>query len=519
MVTANRRRIWLAGFALFLTLMGAWSFATPLTAAPDEPAHILRAASVVRGEFNGPDVVQFVKVEHFLSKQVVTGITLPASYASLNTMYRCYAFNPATPAGCARAVHGGEQVVAMTTAAGRYNPVYYLAVGWPSLLLKPRASVYAMRLITAGLCAALLASALALASEWRRRGVAVLGVLAAATPMVLFLGGVVNPNAVEAAAGILAWTAVLSVFMSPDPRLLNMRLAAAGVASASLFCIRPLGLAWVAATITVGLLVNERGTLRSIVQRRAFWLWTAVSGVAFIAGEVWNMTHPDHSSLNRALTPYTVAAWTFHASGKYIDQMVGNFGWLDTPSPEATMLLWIGAIVALALVALTCSRRREALPIVMIIVGILVIPIVGSTLDYELGPIWQGRYLLAFAAGLPILSAFVIARRDPLKPMARGRLVGITMLVLSIADLAAFYWALHRYVVGLNGSLIPRHAHWQPPGTWALWVAVYVLALLAEFGLVHALQRRDQEADADQPWPAGLTATGAMPRTVGIPQA
>ena len=520
-VTANRRRVWLAGFALFLPLMGAWSIPTPLTAAPDEPAHILRAASVVRGQFNGPDVVQYVKVEHFISREVITGIKLPESYASLNDMYRCYAFNDNTPAGCAPSFHGGNEIVAMSTAAGRYNPVYYLAVGWPSLLLNGSDSVYAMRLMTALLCAALLASALAIASEWRRRGVAVLGVLAAATPMVLFLGGVVNPNAVEAAAGILAWTAILSIFMSPDPRLLNLRLAGAGVASASLFCIRPLGLAWVVATITVGLLVNERGTFRAVVRRRAFWGWTAIAGVAFVAGEVWNMTHPDHSSLSQSLSPATVAMRTFHYSGLYIEQMVGNFGWLDTPSPEATVLLWIGIIVALALLALTCARRREALPIAMITAGIILIPLAGSTLDYKLGPIWQGRYLLAFAAGLPILSAFVIARRDPLNPVARERLVVLSTLVLAVANLAAFYWALHRYLVGINRSLFPRHVHWQPPGTWPLWIAVYGLALLAQYGLVRALLRRDLEqdaGDAGRPLPGreglGATMTGA----VGLPR-
>ncbi|QMU79341.1 DUF2142 domain-containing protein [Streptacidiphilus sp. PB12-B1b] len=513
-VTANRRSIWLAGFAFFLTLMAAWSLATPLTAAPDEPAHILRAASVVRGQFNGPPVVQEVKIADFISKEVITGIRLPERYASLNDMFRCYAFNVNRPAGCAPDFHGTEQVASMTTSAGRYNPVYYLAVGWPSLLLNGSDSVYAMRLLTAVLCAALLASAVVTASEWRRRGVAVLGVLAAATPMVLFLGGVVNPNAVECAAGILAWTAVLSVFMSPDPALLNRRLAAAGIASASLFCIRPLGLAWVAATITVGLLVNERGTLPSIIRRRAFWVWTAVSGVAFVAGELWNITHPDHSSLRSALTPEAVAMWTFHASGQYVDQMVGNFGWLNTPVPAVTLLIWLGVIVALALLALTCCRRREALPLLAIAVGIFVIPIAGSTLDYRLGPIWQGRYLLAFAAGLPVLSAFVIARRNPLPGPARRRLVTITALLLAFANLAAFYWALHRYLVGINGALLPRHVHWQPPGTWMLWTAVYGLGLLAQYGLVRAFAQ-DREPDAGTAR-TGADGVGAAPGTLGL---
>lgn len=85
-----------------------------------------------------------------------------------------------------------------------------------------------MRFVSALLCSAMLASALVTAAEWRRRSLAVLGVLAAATPMTLYMGGMVNPSGGEIAAGILVWTAMLSIVLSPDPRLLNHAAGQAG---------------------------------------------------------------------------------------------------------------------------------------------------------------------------------------------------------------------------------------------------------------------------------------------------
>ncbi|MEY9962296.1 cytochrome c-type biogenesis protein CcmH/NrfF [Streptacidiphilus sp. MAP12-16] len=489
-VTASRRRVWLAGFALFFTLMACWTFASPMTAAPDEPAHITRAASVVRGEFNGPPVHTQAVIAGITRKEIVTGIRLPERYLSLNAMHACYSNKAEVPAGCATSFHGGSQLTDMTTAAGRYNPLYYLAVGWPTLFLNGVDGLYAMRLLTAAICAALLASAVVTASEWRRPGVALLGVCAAATPMVLFLGGVVNPNSVECAAGILAWASILSIFMAPDPALLKHRLARAGIASATLFCIRPLGLAWVAATVACALLVAERGTLRAVLRRRALWFWTGIAGAAFLGGEVWNLTHPDYSSTGGTpMTARQVASWTFNYTPHFIIHMVGDFGWLDAPSPEATMLLWPGVIVGLVLLAWACSRWREGVALLGIAVGIFLVPIVAGAAEAQLGPIWQGRYLLPFAAGLPILAAFAIARYEPLGAAIRGRLVALSIGLLAFADVLAFYWTLRRYLVGSNGPLIPVHAHWQPPGTWVLWTCAYALLLASQCLLVMSFER------------------------------
>src|SRR5579875_1497007 len=49
-------RLWLLTFAALLAASAAWSLATPLGGAPDEPAHIERAAAAVRGQLTGTAV-------------------------------------------------------------------------------------------------------------------------------------------------------------------------------------------------------------------------------------------------------------------------------------------------------------------------------------------------------------------------------------------------------------------------------------------------------------------------------
>ncbi len=53
---ARRVASWAAGFLIVFTLLAAWSLATPRYAAPDEPAHAYRAASLVRGQLLGKPV-------------------------------------------------------------------------------------------------------------------------------------------------------------------------------------------------------------------------------------------------------------------------------------------------------------------------------------------------------------------------------------------------------------------------------------------------------------------------------
>ncbi|WP_209414042.1 DUF2142 domain-containing protein [Kitasatospora sp. RG8] len=487
-------RLWAVSFALFFVLGGSWSMATPIGASPDEHAHIIRAAAVARGQIEGREVMVPHVVADIEGKFAETGVMLPKFYQDLKDVNACYVFKSTVPADCAPKLRDNGGEVQVTTAAGRYNPAYYLVVGWPSLMVSGEGGIYLMRLMSALVCAALLASAVISAAEWRRRSVPLLGVMAAATPMALFMSGMVNPSGPEIAAGILAWSAGLPILMVPDAALLTRRLGRLGIGAIVLISIRPLGLIWFAGALFFALLLQERGALRQVLRRRSAWLWGTAIAAATVGAMAWASQHPDHSVIATPddLTALKAARITFDNTLIWVHQMIGLFGWLDAPSPAATLLLWSGIVVMLGLLALCFARFREALAIVGALIGIVVIPVAAQANQAStLGLIWQGRYLLPFSVGLPIMATVILARQSWRPGMPWRRLLLLSAFALAFANVAAFVWALRRNAVGTTGSFFLHPAMWAPPGGWPLWVGVYTAAALVLALLVVVTDREE----------------------------
>ncbi len=505
------RRLWAAAFVIFFALGAAWSVSTPIGASPDEHAHFIRAAAVARGQIDGREVMVPHTVGGIEGDFAESGVRLPAWYQELKDVNTCYVFRSEKPASCAPALGHSRETTQVTTAAGRYNPAYYLAVGWPSLLVGGVPGLYLMRLMSAAICAALVASAVLSAAEWRRRALPLLGVVVSATPMSLFMFGVVNPSGPEIAAGILVWSTVLPVLMAPDPLLLTRRLARLGVGAVVLINIRPLGIIWFAAAVAAGLLVQQRSALRAVLRRRSAWLWGLCAGAAVAGALLWQRAHPDNSviKVQGTLTPMLAARRTFDNSLVYFKQMVGYFGWLDAAPPAATVLVWIGVVVMLVLLALCFARLRETLALLAATAGLVVVPVAAQTAQSDLGMVWQGRYLLPFAVGLPLMATAVCALRSPRVGMPWRRLVVLSAFSLAVVNAAAFVWALRRNTVGERGPLLMSPAQWAPPGGWPLWVGVYALAALLLAGLVLALSK-DRE-----PRPGGLPEGQELPEGPG----
>lgn len=204
----------------------AWAMATPMGASPDEPAHIVKAASVVRGQFIGDSTDQ----------PAVTTVMVPEGLAD-SRAWACYAFQANQTAGCQPPFVSNDKLVPARTSAGMYNPVYYAVVGWPSVLTdNPRVAVYGMRTISAILSSFFFAVAMTAMLAFRRPLIAGFATIAIITPMVLFLMGSVNPNALEISAGAALLSLLLLLVRGPrirHQRLALVSLSAAGVLLAS----------------------------------------------------------------------------------------------------------------------------------------------------------------------------------------------------------------------------------------------------------------------------------------------
>ena len=123
--------------------------ATPIGAAPDEPSHVIQATAIVRGQFDEPNHGSFfgpiatVEVPTWASK-MVPPCFLPAllqehAVGKTNTIPTCNEI-----------IRDSTKITHSSTQFSNAPPLYYVALGFPSLFLAGNGAVYAMRLIGDG---------------------------------------------------------------------------------------------------------------------------------------------------------------------------------------------------------------------------------------------------------------------------------------------------------------------------------------------------------------------------------
>jgi hypothetical protein len=461
-------------WAIASTIAALWAIATPIAASPDEPAHVVRAASVVRGDV------------------LLTGrsagedrVLVPAAVADTQLL-TCTAFAPGRPASCQSGVRRNPPGLAEAdTSAGRYNPLYYGLVGWPTLILGGPASVYAMRIVSGVLVSVFVALTVTVVGGWRRRLLPTLGVLVALTPTWVFLGGMVNPNALEAAATMAAFTAALSLVLHPDPRrttLLAVVLGAAGAVAANSRGLSPLWLAVaLGGVFVVAPLPRVRQALRPASVRIALGVVAAASVAAIawtlVAGALPSPAGTVHYP-GVGTSPFAGFVATVSNTFDYGREMIGLFGWLDTPAPFVVFFLWSAFIGIGAAAAIVLLRRRRRLVAVGGVVIFVALPAVVAGLYVTTGGyIWQGRYALPLFACLTILVACLLP-----PPRLRTRtLVAVVATAWGFAQAASFATALKRYATGYTSSWVAfaRDPLWQPPGGSVGIIALSLLVLTA----------------------------------------
>lgn len=484
-----KRRWWLTFAALFVMSV-AWSLATPLTAAPDEPAHLIKAAAVVRGQLLGtPEPPTRV------GPSPLVDVRVPEVFAETHHLPACFELRPDVPASCAPRLTSGAKVVSATTYMGRYPPLYYLAVGLPSLWFNSPTGIRLMRLVSALLCCIFLASAFESASQSRRSRLALLGVAIAVTPMVVFLNGTVNPNSLEIATSLCLWVSLLVLFAEETATSRRRMITRSGFSAAVLVEMRGLSVLWCALIAVATLAVAKRECLTALVRDKAARYWTAIVAGS-TAFSLWWTVHYDalallpvgsyaHASFSSLLS--TSAGQT----GTLLREMVGVVGWLDTPAPPVAFYGWL-VLVAVPVVACLgfILWRDHILWRRLYVLGGLVVATVAVPIAIEasqarrLGFVWQGRYTLPLAVGIPVLATLSLpvplaedswasssARR------ATARIAVAVAAVVFVAQGAMFLSALRRYTVGSHGSLDPFTGSWSPPLGAAGVTALFFVAL------------------------------------------
>jgi hypothetical protein len=488
-------RVFVVVLVLAFANMAVWSLATPFFASPDEPAQVARAVALVHGQLIGTTVKN--------KGNPVTDVTIPTVYAAGSSYAGCFAFKDTVPASCATHLTQSKAAVRTTTYVGRYPPLYYAVVGLPSLFTASGDGLYAMRLVSALFNAVFLALAALSVAAWSRSRLLLVGLFVAATPMTYFLGGVVNPSGLEITSATCLWCAGLVLALERSDRPPPGLVAVATVAAAALLLARALSPLWVVSILLLlALLAGWRG-VRALARARSV-RWALVPLVPAGAFAVWwtVVAHaldlvPVGIRINGSGT--SLAAGIFGLTGGWIQQMIGVFGWLDTISPLLTYLFWYAVIGLFVLLALACARRRHSGALALLMLVVVFVPVIISYGQaHRLGVIWQGRYILPMAVGVPLMAVALVERSGVLDGV-RARVATVVCAVLACAAFAAFAEALRRYAVGVKGPIDYLRGGWRPPlGATTLTVAALVVIALSGLFVRHFVGR-DPGGDEVEP--------------------
>lgn len=494
--TSNWRAL-LTSWALLFALTATWAIATPISAAPDEPAHLVKAASVVRGQFIG-DPGEFGEV-----------VSVPR-YIAHTHAETCYAFHVDESADCVPADSGDpSELVEATTTAGLYNPLYYVLIGWPSLVFGDSTGVYAMRMMSALLTSGLLALSFMIVAGWRRRVLPALGLLTALTPMVIFLGGVVNPSGPEIAGSLAASVAVVSIALGRDKSRLAQQSAVLAIGAAVAVNMRGISPLWVAIGLAAPLLLLGWNSLRELLRTAAVRTAVAVVLAAAALAMVWTVfsnslgsgidgdgaeqlypgvgTHPVVGFVQMLLSTFD-----------YGRGIVGEFGWTEISAPPYAFFLWSALTGALLVFGASILRGRHLIVYGIVLGAAFLLPAaVQAVYVTSGGYIWQGRYTLPAFAILVFVTAALLDEvlGERLEGRSAGRLLAVVAAAWAFAQFDSFLRVLRRYAEGWPSSWgeFLRTPDWAPPGgTIALPIAFAVLVALFAYW-VHRAERPSAE--------------------------
>lgn len=487
-VRGSSRASWWVTFVLLASLGGFWALGSAPTGAPDERDHVITASAVARGELVGDRLTRAQRAAIGPGNgqtSAYRSVDAPELYRDTNT--GCFAFKREVTAACLH-LSGSTRIVPVVTDVTWYPPAYYALVG---LLTRPvppgTKALYAMRLITVALMAALLASAVASLRRGPSSRLRLLGFLGALTPMVLFLNSSVNPNGPEIAAGLALWAsgAVLvdevTGGAAPDGRLVRRVGIAAGVLALS----RQDSLLWLGLIALVLLALAGRRTIASLWRATGVRIWIAVVAVCSAAQVTWILVVGTFSPEHAFFPPLDLPAHeairaAIGRSPEWYHEMIGNFGWLDTPSPALTVVIWTIVLGALLALAMALGRRRWWLATVAVFGITFALPIAlefAQAVGWADGH-WQGRYALPFAVGVPLLATMSLERDNAGARLSASRVPVGLAVALGVASVFAFAQNLRRYTVGYDGHvwyfLDPQ---WSPPGGALLVTVGFTVAM------------------------------------------
>jgi hypothetical protein len=375
-----------------------------------------------------------------------------------------------------------------STYTGTYEPTLYALPGLSARLATN--DVGAMRLARLGAVlfgTACVVVAAALLWDRRARGLSLLGLIVALTPMVLYMNGVLNPNGGEMVLTACFFAAVLRVLRGDD-RASRWTWAALGSSGSLLAVSRPITWLWIAVAAAVAVALGARRAL-AVLRRAGPRAWLAVAAVVIglLADQVWWRWVVLTPTSSATLSSYVAnIGGSIAALPGWFHDEIGLLGWVELPVPNAVAITWWCLIVGLLITALVVGTWRQRVVLALAVVGDLVVTVLlGAVLLAESGLPMQARYMLPFNIIVVMLAGeIVLQARQRHRRWVSAAVVATA--VTAVLGSGASWWAnSQRFAVGVDGPVFfPTHPFWSPPLGWTVWIVVVGIGALSLIGAV-----------------------------------
>jgi hypothetical protein len=473
----------LVGGVLLLQL--AWIFAVPPFRGSDEFDHAFRAAAVARGQWEAPPAPAI--------RGTGAWVDAPPDLVEA-AKPECERLGYTVAAECVGSRYGS--LVRVASGAGRYNPVFYAAIGLAGMPFSGTTSLYAMRLLGAALCLVFLALAAVATRAWASTSWPFAALALACTPVLLYSTVVAAPNGLEMASALAFWCALVGLLVRRDDALDRRLLLIACASAAVLVTLRSLGPLWCAlAAVTILAARAEPRRVRQILAGSRGWVALVAVTAATVASVAWtrSMGSLVIGELPNHLTTWERITETAKAIPLWVLQSIAAFPLRDESTSPVVYLVFLGLGGWFLGRALRRSDRRSGVALVAAAAVSVLVPalITFSTMN-RFGVSWQGRYGLAYSVGVLVLAGAVLDRDG-------GQLKKDVWIALGAVYAVA--QAIGPFLVTL------RERRWSPGVADGAWVLVppFVIAVLAFVGAATvwaaASSRQDerQEVPDDRP--------------------
>ena len=458
----------------------AWILGNPAAAAPDEPAHYLKALAVASGQPAGRPVdVSISPSEPKQSawmKRTTRAVDVPPGLSPVGL--QCNALQPSESARCQADARPPAQASRGLTYVGTHQPLLYVLPGaLAHAAHEPVTAIRLARLGTAATSLGLVFASIALLWDRRRRALSLLGLAFAVTPMVVFLASSVSTSGPEIAASICFCAALLRLGRRPASS--GATWAALGVSGVVLASSRSLGPLWV---VALGVVFAVHGKL-TVASLRAGG-WAAVGSVSAVVVAAFGTVAWELVVQRRGgLAARELGRWLLPSLGevsKIWRQQIGVFGSLDAALPPIAYRWWtLMLLLLLSFAFVAGSGRDRAALLVLAATGVGLTVVISALNRAQTGFGMQGRYVLPATVALPLLAAeTLVRRRRDGGRLALGTLTTLLWVPVAATHGLSWYVNARRSAVGDDVEwAFLAHSEWSPEVGWYPLLAVVTLAV------------------------------------------